>query len=74
MRNARELIERPIRGVLKFEKGAIERIVELADYRPYRIQRLCMKLVSRMYEHDRRRVTVEDVEAIGDPASRGMAA
>ena len=47
---ARELIERPIRGVLKFDDGAVERIVELSDYRPYRIQRLCMKLVSRMYE------------------------
>ena len=71
---ARELIERPIQGVLKFEEGAVERIVELADYRPYRIQRLCMKLVSRMYELDRRQVSVEDVEAIGDPASRGVAA
>ncbi len=71
---ARELIERPIRGVLKFEEGAIERIVELSDYRPYRIQRLCMKLVGRMYELGQRRVTVDDVEAIGDPASRGMAA
>ncbi len=71
---ARELIERPIRGVLKFEDGAIERIVELSDYRPYRIQRLCMKLVSRMYELERRRVTVDDVEAIGDPASHGVSA
>ncbi len=71
---ARELIERPIRGVLKFDDSAIERIVELSDYRPYRIQRLCMKLVSRMYELDRRQVTVDDVEAIGDPASRGAAA
>ena len=71
--DARELIERPIRGVLRFDKRAIERIVDLCDYRPYRIQRLCMKLVSRMYEQNRRRVSVADVEAIGDPVSRGVA-
>jgi tetratricopeptide (TPR) repeat protein len=71
--DARDLIERPIQGALRFENEAIERIVQLTDYRPYRIQRLCMKLVSRMYELDRRRVTVDDVEAIGDPASRGAA-
>jgi tetratricopeptide (TPR) repeat protein len=71
--DARALIERPIRGVLRFEDGAIDRIVELSDYRPYRIQRLCMKLVSRMYELDRRRVSIDDVDAIGDPASRGAA-
>ncbi|MFQ5349178.1 MAG: AAA family ATPase [Thermoanaerobaculia bacterium] len=71
--DARELIERPIRGVLRFADGAVERIVELSDYRPYRIQRLCMKLVSRMYELDRRQVEVDDVEAIGDPSSRGAA-
>ena len=72
--DARELIERPIHGVLSFEEGAIQRIVELSDYRPYRIQRLCMKLVSRMYESGKRRVSVADVEAIGDPDSRGVAA
>jgi hypothetical protein len=71
--DARALIEQPIRGVLRFDDGAIERIVELCDYRPFRIQRLCMKLVNRMYELDRQRISVEDVEAIGDPSSRGAA-
>ena len=73
LEDARRLVERPIRGVLRFDDGAVERIMELCDFRPYRIQRLCMKLVSRMYECDRRCISVDDVEAIGDPASRGAA-
>ncbi len=32
-----------------------------------------MKLVSRVYELSRRTISVADVEAIGDPDSRGAA-
>jgi tetratricopeptide (TPR) repeat protein len=73
MDHARQLIEQPIRGALRFEEGAVERIIQLADYRPYRIQRLCMKLVSRMYEVDRKQISVADVEEIGDTSSSGAA-
>ncbi|MCP4201180.1 MAG: AAA family ATPase, partial [bacterium] len=71
--HARELVEKPIRGVFQLQDGVVERIVELTGGRPYRIQRLCMKLVSRAYELKRGDITVDDVEAIGDPGSRGVA-
>ena len=71
--HARQLVETPIRGVFQLEKGVVERIVELTGGRPYRIQRLCMKLVSRAHELGRRTIRVEDVEAIGDPDSRSVA-
>jgi hypothetical protein len=70
---SRELVEKPIRGVLRLEEGVVERIVALTGGRPYRIQRLCMKLVSRAYELKRREISVADVEAIGDVDSRGAA-
>ncbi len=71
--HARELVEKPIRGVFQLQDGVVERIVELTGGRPYRIQRLCMKLVSRAYELKRSDIAVVDVEAIGDPDSRGVA-
>ncbi len=69
--HARELVEEPIRGVFQLEDDVVERIVELTEGRPYRIQRLCMKLISRAYELKRSSISVADVEEIGDPDSRG---
>lgn len=69
--HARELVEKPIRGIFRLQDGVVERIVELTGGRPYRIQRLCMKLVSRAYELKNKEISVADVEAIGDPDSRG---
>jgi tetratricopeptide (TPR) repeat protein len=71
--HARELVEKPIRGIFRLQDGVVERIVELTGGRPYRIQRLCMKLVGRAHELKRSDITVDDVEAIGDPDSRGSA-
>ncbi len=69
--HARELVEKPIRGVFQLQDGVVERIVQLTGGRPYRIQRLCMKLVSRAHELSQRTITVDDVEEIGDPDSQG---
>jgi hypothetical protein len=35
--------------------------------RPYRIQKLCMNLVNRMYERGVRGITLTDVDAVGSP-------
>ncbi len=64
--DGRELIERPIRGVFKLEDGVVERILEFSKCRPYRIQRICIKLVNRMHESERRRIELADVEEVGE--------
>ena len=64
---ARKLVERPVRGVFKIDADAADRIVALADAKPYLIQKICISLVTRLHERQRRRVTLEDVEAVGRP-------
>jgi tetratricopeptide (TPR) repeat protein len=62
---ARELIERPIQGVLKLEDGVADRIISLTGGQPYLIQKLCIALVNRAYEEGRRTITLQDLEAVG---------
>ena len=64
-REARELIERPIRGIFKLDSGTVEKIITLTGGKPYEIQKLCISLVTRLHEQRRRRITVADVEAAG---------
>ena len=62
---ARELIERPIAGMFKLEDGVVERIIALTSGRPYLIQKLCIALVTRLHEDNRRTITLGDVDALG---------
>jgi tetratricopeptide (TPR) repeat protein len=64
-KDARALVERPIHGLFKIDDEGVERILSLTACRPYRIQKLCMAIVNRMHEQHRRRITVEDIEAVG---------
>jgi tetratricopeptide (TPR) repeat protein len=66
--DAAMLIEKPIRGIIKLEKGVTSRIIEVTQCRPYLIQKLCVELVNRMYEEGRRTIILADVEAVGIPA------
>lgn len=63
--DARALVERPIHGIFRIDQEGVERILSLTACRPYRIQKLCMAIVNRMHEQKRRRITVEDIEAVG---------
>jgi tetratricopeptide (TPR) repeat protein len=62
--DAAELITRPIGGVFKIGPEVIDRILELTDRKPYHVQRLCVALVNRLYEQDRRVITSADVDAV----------
>ncbi len=64
---AAELITRPIQGVFRLEKGVVDRIITLTDSKPYLIQRLCVALINRLHETNRRTATLDDVDAIGRP-------
>ena len=62
--DAEALITRPIGGVFKLDQRVIDRILELTGSKPYHVQRLCVALVNRMYEKERRVVTIADVDAV----------
>ena len=64
--DARELIERPIRGIFKFDKGVMDNIIDRTECKPYLIQRFCVALVNRLHEEKRRTVTGSDVEAVAE--------
>jgi hypothetical protein len=64
-RDARELIERPIRGIFRLEGGVVEKIIALTAGKPYLIQKFCISLVTRLHDQQRRRITIADVEAVG---------
>ncbi len=66
---ARELIERPIGGMFKLDSGVVERIIALTAGKPYLIQKICISLVTRLHEQRRRKITVDDVEAVARPAA-----
>jgi tetratricopeptide (TPR) repeat protein len=61
---ARDLIERPISGVLRIGDGVVERILERTGKRPYLIQKMCVSLVNHAYEQGRTVISVADVETV----------
>jgi tetratricopeptide (TPR) repeat protein len=63
--DARDLIERPIHGMFKLDRGTTDRIISLTGGKPYAIQRVCIALVTRLHEQRRKRITLADVEAVG---------
>lgn len=66
--DAERLIEEPIRGKFKLEKGVTERVLSITGCRPYLVQKMCIALINRMHDEGRRTVTMEDVESVGRPA------
>ena len=60
-----QLIRRPVAGIFNYDADAITKIIEYSECKPYTIQRYCVNVISRIIEQKRRRVTVEDVEAVG---------
>ena len=63
--DALELIRNPIRGIFKLDRGAEEKIISMTGGKPYLIQKVCISLVTRLHEQNRRRITVADVDAVG---------
>ncbi len=66
-KDAEQLVTKPIRGIFELERGVVDRIIDLADCKPYLIQKLCIALVNRLHDERRRRITIADVEALGPP-------
>jgi beta-N-acetylhexosaminidase len=70
------LIQEPVKGIYRYDKDAIELILQYSERKPFRIQQICLATINRVLAHKRRRVTgpvqvtKEDVER----AYRGLAA
>ncbi len=63
---AEALVREPVRGFFRWQPQAVDRVLELSQLRPYLIQKLCVHAVSRMLEHGRGTIRLEDVEAARD--------
>jgi tetratricopeptide (TPR) repeat protein len=62
--DAEKLVRRPIDGVFDIEDAALQRLVDVAAGRPYRIQKACVALVGRLHLEGRGTITLADVEAV----------
>lgn len=63
--DATRLIELPVKGKFKLEKGVAERVISATGCKPYLIQKICIALINRMHDAGRREVLVEDVDVVG---------
>jgi hypothetical protein len=64
--DAQALITTPVEGIFRFEREAVERIIEWSELKPYVIQRFCIYSVNRIIEERRLTVTAADVAAVRD--------
>jgi hypothetical protein len=62
--DARKLIREPVNGIFSYDDAAVEKIIQYSECKPFIIQKFCVNVINRIIEHKRRRVTVEDVEAV----------
>jgi ligand-binding sensor domain-containing protein len=58
-----ELLIEPVRGYYQYDPAAVEFILEHANGRPYKLQQYGLEAVNHMLAHQRRRITLVDVEA-----------
>ena len=64
--DARALVTRPVAGRFRYEAHAVDRIVQLAQGRPYLLQKICLNALNRMLDEGRTTVALTDVEAVAD--------
>jgi hypothetical protein len=60
-KEARDLVEEPVRGVYQWDRDAVQFVIEKGEGRPYRIQQHCLEAVNQMIEIGRSHITLEDV-------------
>ena len=63
-KDAERLIREPIQGIFQLENGVVQKIISLTDCKPFRIQKICVALVNRLYEKKRKKISLEDVASV----------
>ncbi|AUB39627.1 ABC-type branched-chain amino acid transport system, periplasmic component [Nostoc flagelliforme CCNUN1] len=66
--SATELITQPAQGILEYEPGAIQAIIELSAGHPYFIQVICFAIFVRARELDEWHINIKDIDNIVDKA------
>lgn len=61
-----DLVTRPVRGVLEYERAAVDRIYAIASGHPYFTQLTCHELFARCQRTEQRSIARDDVEAVLD--------
>lgn len=59
---AEALVREPVSGIYSYDEDAIAEIVDYSQCVPYRIQKLCVNIISNVIHERRRHITREDVE------------
>jgi tetratricopeptide (TPR) repeat protein len=68
----RNLVTRPVEGVLEYERAAVDRVYSIASGHPYFTQLTCHELFARCQRTEQRKIAKSDVEAIlEDVVERG---
>ncbi len=62
--DARQLVTRPVARRFRYEPRAVERIVQIAQGRPYLLQKICLNALNRVLDEERTIVRLADVEAV----------
>lgn len=63
-KDARHLIEWPMRNYLEFADAELNYVYELTGGSPFLIQAFCFKLVGHMVRQNKRQVEMEDIETV----------
>ncbi|MCP4579789.1 MAG: hypothetical protein GY846_26255 [Deltaproteobacteria bacterium] len=65
--SAAKLVINPVKGFYKFDSGAVDFILSKTDHKPFYVQRICKKVISRILDEKRRTVTQKDaIEVYND--------
>ncbi len=62
----RNLVTRPVAGMIEYERTAVERIYSIASGHPYFTQLTCHELFARCQRTEQRRIAVADIESVLD--------
>lgn len=62
--DAKLLITIPVKGYYSYDRKAIDYILAKTDRKPYYIQTICKKAISKIIDEKRRKVTLKDVQII----------
>ena len=65
-KQARSLIVQPVKGFYTFDRDAVEFILDKTDCKPFYIQSLCKRVISKILDERRQKVTYKDISTIYD--------
>ena len=62
--DAKELIEKPVQGIINYSNEAVKKIFEYTHGNPYFLQKFCGILIDEAFRKDEVNIKLQDVERI----------